>query len=570
MAGPAPHSIGPYVLEELLGRGGMAEVYRARREGPAGFEKVVALKRILPSQAREKRLVERFLEEARIAGALQHGNIVQVLDFGAAGDEYYLVMEWVDGVPLSSVLKSLAQRARPFPPEVLAYLVSEAAVGLHHAHTQVDPAGRPCCIVHRDVSPQNILLSRQGDVKVSDFGIAKAADSVIRTEAGIQVGKLCYMSPEQARGEPLDARSDVYSLAIVLWECLAMRPLFPREEGGEALRAVLEPSHVAPSQLAPGAPVALDAVVLQALMPDRARRYPDADSFARDLRVYLHGVAPGFGKSDLAAFLERTIPFLSARASSVPHPPAPPVAPEARSSLPTTRSSTKTARGSHGTWVAVACALFAAGVIGLVLWLARGESGGTPPYPPAAGAPSGPSLPGPARPERPPPGATALVPSSGAPKLQLRLDTVPAGAEIVMRGEVIGTAPMTVQAEAGRPMRLGLLLEGFEPLVFPAEPADYPQLRLDDLDDPPPPVVLTRSQDRFALVEVSSKLSEAHVLADGSDLGAQPVLVLVRFAGSAPATRIAVRAPDGRVEPLDLAALIAPWGFAAVEHGTPR
>ncbi len=593
---PPPRAIGPYQLEELLGRGGMAEVWRARREGPGGFEKIVALKRILPSYARNKTLVQRFHEEARIAGGLTHGNIVPVIDFGEADGEHYLVMEWVDGVPLSSLLRTVSERGRSLPPEVVAHILSEAAAGLHHAHTRSDANGRPLTIVHRDVSPQNILLARQGDVKISDFGIAKAADSVVRTEAGIQIGKLCYVAPEQAKGEPLDARADVYAMGIVLWECLAMRPLFPREEGAEALRAVLEPKHVAPSAVSVNAPAALDAVVLKALAPAREDRYPDAGALARDLRVYVHSVSPGFGQADLAHFLERTLPFQGGAPRAAPIPPPSVTAP----TVPVTPSALAAASGSppvaaapsapvvaapaaplvpaaparprSRAWivllfVALAVAVAATAVVfvlsssepplpapGLVPGGAMG--GGSTPQPPAP-------PPSPLTPLSPPP--AQLVPTTpDAPKVPLQLRTEPSGATIVMHGEVAGVTPMDVQAQASSPMRLGLLLQGYEPVLFLTPPADFPQLAA---NTGAAPIVLTPTTRTYGLVEVSvPAVGSAHVLIDGMDAGEEPVLVPVRFLAGVPTTVIELSLPGQGATRLDIKSIAVPWGFAELEH----
>lgn len=613
---PPPRAIGPYQLEELLGRGGMAEVYRARREGPGGFEKVVALKRILPSYARNQTLVQRFLEEARIAGGLTHGNIVPVIDFGEIDGEHYLVMEWVDGVPLSALLRTVAERGRTLPAEVVAHIIAEAAAGLHHAHTRTDASGRPMSIVHRDVSPQNILLARQGDVKISDFGIAKAADSVVRTEAGIQVGKLCYMAPEQAKGEPLDARADVYALGIVLWECLAMRPLFSREEGAEALRGVLEPKHVAPSEVSASAPAALDAVVLKALQPAREDRYPDAGSLARDLRVYVHSVAPGFGQADLAQYLERTLPFqggaprapaplpaaapvpatapsaaapaVPARAAPWPVPPAGaspgpplPLDPAAAPSLPRAPARSRA-------WLLpsiLLSLLVFAGAAGAIFFVHSGRDVPTPsstgagttggamgslppaPGPTPAPPPQAQLVPGQVSGPTPPNGSILIPVAPDAPKLSLRLRTEPPGATIVMEGDVAGVTPMDVQAQTATPMRMGLLLRGHEPVLFPATPGDFPQLAAGANG---PPIVLTPCTSTYGLLDVSvPAVGSAHVLVDGVDVGEEPVLVQVLFDGGAPRTHVEVDVPGRGITRLDIAQVAVPWGFAKLEHTLP-
>lgn len=596
---PPPRAIGPYLLEELLGRGGMAEVYRARREGSGGFEKVFALKRILPLYARNPTLIQRFESEAKIAGGLDHGNVVHVVDFGEADGEHYLVMEWVDGVPLSTLLRTVAERGRHLPPEVVAHVLSEAAQGLHYAHTRTDATGRPLSIVHRDVSPQNILLARQGDVKITDFGIAKAADSVVRTEAGIQVGKLCYMAPEQAKGEPLDARADVYALGIVLWECLAMRPLFPRDDGGEALRAVIEPKHVAPSVACPTATAALDAVVLKALAPDREARYPDAGALARDLRVYVHSIAPGFGNAELAQYLQETLPFAGGAARvSAPPQPAPAPAPAAPTAWPKPAPAAAIPATAPPHPVAVPRAVGAGGgsrmvlvlsaVAGLVLLgaasavfvLVRSEqplpsgtlTGGgvspaapnpTPaPTPQIPYAPLSPGIVTPATPGQTP----TTIPSSDAQKVTLHLQTEPAGATIVMEGEAVGVTPMEVRVQAQRPLRMALLLRGHEPVLFPGPPEDFPQL-LALAAGLQAPIVLPTTTDTFGLVEVTAAaVGSAHVIVDGIDSGEEPVLVQIRFARGVPTTRVELEVPGQGRTPIDLTAVAVPWDLRVHRH----
>ena len=203
--------------------GGMAEIYRAKTLGAAGFEKEVVLKRILPQFSADQEFVQMFIEEARVASKLQHANIVQILDFdrarlgGERDESYYLAMELVEGRDLRSLFKEGVRVGKPLPVEQALFCVAEALRGLHYAHTRQE-SGTPLAIVHRDVSPQNILVSYAGEVKISDFGIAKAAARASITSNGMVRGKLTYMSPEQVTGQPLDLRSDVYSMGVVRWE----------------------------------------------------------------------------------------------------------------------------------------------------------------------------------------------------------------------------------------------------------------------------------------------------------------------------------------------------------------
>jgi hypothetical protein len=495
---------------------------------------------------------------------------------------------------------------------------------LHHAHTRLDANGRPLNIVHRDVSPQNILLARQGDVKISDFGIAKAADSVVRTEAGIQIGKLCYMAPEQARGDPLDGRADLYSLGIVLWECLAMRPLFPREEGAEALRSVLEPKHVAPSEASPHAPAALDAVVLKALAPKREDRYPDAGSLARDLRVYVHSVSPGFGQADLAQFLERTLPFQGApRVAPIPPtgqtPSQPPTvserpAPARPAILPPPGSAPTSASGSA--WPAPKdggeAALAAPGpppapqapVVSspaklVVFWvlltvlLVGGAAGafiamrGEAEPPPAPSPPAQPAVPSGPSPTQPAPlPQTGLVPVNPAqnvtitpgppsqipvdvPKMSLQLRTEPTGASIVNDGEIVGTTPMDVQAPIGRPMKIALLLRGYEPRVFLEAPESVPALASGSGSSP---IVLVPTTRAYGIVWISmaEQAHTAQVVVDGAVVGETPMPVIVRFVAGTPVTRIDIDLPGHPRHNIDAKTVAITWGFAEYSHNLAR
>src|SRR5687768_16231380 len=218
---PGPVVYGKYQLLDLLARGGMAEVYRAKSHGVEGFEKVLVIKRILPELGENPQFVEMFINEAKIAVTLSHANIVQVFDLGRADESYFIAMEYVAGYDLATVLARGHRLGRPIPQELAVYVVSELAKGLDYAHRRRDAQLRPLNIVHRDVSPQNVLISFESEVKLTDFGIAKAALAVSseeNTEAGVLKGKYAYMSPEQARGEEVDSRTDMFALGVVLHE----------------------------------------------------------------------------------------------------------------------------------------------------------------------------------------------------------------------------------------------------------------------------------------------------------------------------------------------------------------
>jgi serine/threonine protein kinase len=232
--------IGRYELVRKIAKGGMAELFLARAGGPGGFEKTLALKRILPHLAEDPSFVAMFLTEARLASRLHHTNLVQIFDCGQAKGGYYLAMEYIDGPNLRGLARCASGLGVPLPLELCAWIIAEACEGLAFAHEFCDPATRkPLGLVHRDVSMDNILVSREGAVKVVDFGIAKAADQVHRTQTGIIKGKLSYMSPEQLRAQTLDRRVDVYALGVVFYELLTGRKPFDATTEASMARAIL-------------------------------------------------------------------------------------------------------------------------------------------------------------------------------------------------------------------------------------------------------------------------------------------------------------------------------------------
>ncbi|MCA9689515.1 MAG: serine/threonine protein kinase, partial [Myxococcales bacterium] len=220
---------GPYKLVERISVGGMAEVYKAVETGVEGFERTVAVKRILPHIAEDEEFITMFKDEAKIAGQLTHSNIAQIYNLGQQDDSFYIAMEYVAGKDARSIFTRCQQKNRPMPLAQACFIVMKVCEGLDYAHNKKDKQGRSLNIVHRDVSPPNILVSYDGEVKLIDFGVAKAAGRVSRTQAGILKGKFGYMSPEQVRGMPLDRRSDVFALGVVLYELLTGTRLFQGE-----------------------------------------------------------------------------------------------------------------------------------------------------------------------------------------------------------------------------------------------------------------------------------------------------------------------------------------------------
>jgi hypothetical protein len=315
-----PQSLGGYRLIEPIGRGGMGEVWRAERLGPGGARRRAAVKRIAPAQHGDPTLRARFLAEARITARLEHPNVVHVLDFGD-DPELFLVLEYVEGASLADLMRR-AVTGGGFPAAAALFVVAEAAAGLDYAHRLADE-GRALGIVHRDVSPPNILVSVDGAVKVGDFGIARAADNLLRTQAGMQLGKLVYMAPEQARGERVDHRADVFALGVVLWEALTLRPLLPRESPAQVLEALERCDFPPPSTFVPGLPAVVDDIVRSALAHDPDRRTGSAGRMERALRGALHAMAPGFDARDLGRIVAHLAPSTASRRSLEPLTPVP-------------------------------------------------------------------------------------------------------------------------------------------------------------------------------------------------------------------------------------------------------
>jgi eukaryotic-like serine/threonine-protein kinase len=319
-----PTQIAQFEIVRRLGSGGMAEVFVAKKRGAEGTYKVVVVKRILPGYTTSRRFRAMFIDEAQLATRLNHPNVVQVYEFSNEGDEgHILAMEYVEGCDLGHLMSAAKSTATRIPPWVASWIIAEAAKGLHYAHEKRDEGGAPLDIVHRDVSPQNVLLSYEGGVKIADFGIASAR--LVDDEAGVLKGKFGYMSPEQARGEKVDRRSDLYSLGVILWECFTGRPLHGGL-GGQALLDIVRSGQVEPPSIyRRDLPEELEAIVMRLLAPNREERFPSgrdvAAAVARAMLVRQVLVD--------ASSLEQTIDELVPRAgpvfksSELPPPQAP-------------------------------------------------------------------------------------------------------------------------------------------------------------------------------------------------------------------------------------------------------
>lgn len=301
----APRIADKYDLLRRLGRGGMAEVFLAKQKGLEGFQKLVVIKRILPHRAQDGEFVTMFLDEARTAADLRHPNVVNVFDINRDLGTYYMAMEFLHGSDVRGIMKRSAKKRAWIPTEHVVEMVMGAAAGLHYAHEKRGLDGRPLNIVHRDISPQNIIVGFTGETKIVDFGIAKAASQQVETEAGVLKGKFAYMSPEQVRGEPLDGRSDLFALGIVLWELLTLRRLFKRESEQQTLMAVMDEDAPPIRQARPELPKSLEKVVAKALARDLDERYQSCEEFREALEECLAHEAIAHSPARLGEYVRK-------------------------------------------------------------------------------------------------------------------------------------------------------------------------------------------------------------------------------------------------------------------------
>ena len=297
-------SLKKFEILEMIAKGGMAEVYRAKTVGFSGFEKEVCVKKILPHLTEDKSFVDMFVNEAKLAATLNYANIVQVHDLCISGEgEYFIVMEYVNGKDLSDVIRAAQLAGREVPPEIAVYICRETCKGLHYAHGKQDNDGAPLNIIHRDVSPHNVLVSFMGEVKIVDFGIAKASSIMNKTAVGILKGKYGYMSPEQARGQPLDHRSDIFNTGIVLYELLVGERCFAGSSDFSTLNLMRNAEVTPPSKINGSVPKALEKIVLKALSLKKENRYPDALTLESALADFAQASGKACTAADLSSFM---------------------------------------------------------------------------------------------------------------------------------------------------------------------------------------------------------------------------------------------------------------------------
>ena len=433
----AGQQVGRYTLMAKIAVGGMAEIWIARQAGMKGFEKVVAIKKILDSYYADEGFVEMFLDEARIAAQLNHPNIVQIYDLGEDDGSYYIAMEYLAGETLARIARSGGKAQKMIPVSYVARIIASAAEGLAHAHAKVGMDGKPLNVVHRDVSPHNLILTYDGITKVVDFGIARAANRSSQTEAGKFKGKIAYMAPEQAKLEPLDGSTDIFALGIVLYEAIAHTRLFKYEDPIAGLKAISSDEPIpSPRTHNPDIPEDLAAITLKALERNPANRYQTAREFQTALEQWLRTQPEAPGTTQLAAYMHDL--FAERMASQTKLIEAARAGDTGVSKIGTGPSNSgefsMPGSGSLGgqsrrnKWVAggVAGMLLAVGMIALVLK----------------------------------PSAAVQVPTL----TELAIESEPTGAIVSLDGKVLGPAPVRAEVTLGE-HRIGAALPDFEPFT---------------------------------------------------------------------------------------------------------
>jgi serine/threonine protein kinase len=466
-----PIRFGKYQLIERLGRGGMAEVWKAKMLGPAGFVRTLVVKRILPHLAEDPHFVQMFVAEARLSARLNHANIVQVYELGDVAGEYFLAMEYVRGRDLVTVMRQHLQHSVP-PPGLGVYATREICRALHYAHTLTDDDGKVLRLIHRDISPSNVMLSFDGAVKLLDFGIAKALNeaSEIKTQTGTLKGKFGYMAPEQIDGKDIDHRADLFAAGVTLHEVLTGRRLFKGATDMQTIAMVREAKVSPPSTYVSGIPAELDRICLKALARNVDERYASCGHMAEDLDHVLHELK--YGPERAASLMRDLFPNEPSGASAqmdavqaaagddaTALPPSD--APAAPASQP---SATPPRRRRYELLGLVAFAGAAAAVV------VQTRQAAPPPAPIAAPAPP----PAPPPPAPPPP----VEPSK---EVAVRINSTPSGAEVFLDGEPVarGRTPMTLMLPRGdQPHQLSVDAKGYQPHVVEVTPDSDSRLEL--------------------------------------------------------------------------------------------
>ncbi len=461
----------------------MAEVFRAVARGTQGFQRILVVKRILPDLSQDPRFVQMFIDEAKICALISHPNVVQVYEFGRLGDTHFLTMEYVHGRNLSAVMEKLASDNKLPPPDVICEVVRQTCLGLHHAHTMTGGDGKPLAIIHRDVTPANLMVGFNGAVKVLDFGIARAAEEVkeTKTQAGAVKGKVAYLAPEQINRRPIDHRIDLFAMGVVLHECLTGQRLFKADNPLAAMKAILDMPIPPPSSINAAVPKRIDQIVARALARDPNMRYQNGKAMALDLESALHELRyfsqrlPNFlrdlFKDEMADSKDRLLPKeLSAISAVLAQSDAAVVAPvhagntsshalpalHLGSNLPTEDIVVDSANPLARAWRLVVASpknMIIAGVsVGALLALSLlGLSGGKPEATQAQEVQV--ATPGP-----------ATTPESVAQTVKISVDSFPQGAQIIGPEDTfLGTTPQTLSLErTSDAFDLRLQLEGYK------------------------------------------------------------------------------------------------------------
>lgn len=296
-------NFGKYILLDKVAVGGMAELYRAKLTGAEGFEKLIAIKKILGHLNFEEKLLTSFIDEAKLAAHLHHPNIVQIYDFGCMDDIYFIAMEYLAGKDLRYTLKKSGQSDKPFSLEMILYIISCLCDGLDYAHTLKDFAGNPLNIIHRDIGPQNLFITYDGQVKIIDFGIAKAATQSTNTQSGIIKGKVAYMSPEQANGDPIDYRSDIFSVGVIFYELLSRTKMY-QGDTFQALSKARSADFIPLRDIKPDLPEAVYQILDRALEKEPAKRYQSAHDMFKDIENFMIDIKVRVSQRELSNFMQ--------------------------------------------------------------------------------------------------------------------------------------------------------------------------------------------------------------------------------------------------------------------------
>ncbi|MBU1239307.1 serine/threonine protein kinase, partial [Myxococcota bacterium] len=305
MVAQRPIEFGKYILLDRIAIGGMAEIFRAKATGAASFEKILAIKRIHPNMSDDKDFIKMFIDEAKIVGQLAHQNIAQIFELGRIEGHHFIAMEFIWGKDLLQILTKFKKQRAYMNPYQASFVTARICEALDYAHRKKNPIGESMNIIHRDVSPQNILVSYDGEVKIIDFGIAKARDRSSHTAAGVLKGKFGYMSPEQVRGLPIDHRSDIFAIGTLLYEMLTSRPLFVGNSDLDVLEKVRNVEVPPPRSVNNKIPVQLETIILKALAKDVDDRYQWASEMQEELDNFIHSISPIYNAKRLGDWMKK-------------------------------------------------------------------------------------------------------------------------------------------------------------------------------------------------------------------------------------------------------------------------